>query len=393
MVGYQFSHGFLAILLVSLVWGAVWAPTMALYDGVLVTETKARGFNYGSLRVWSSVAFILGVVICGAAVDRNGPSWVLYVGFAGIVLLVPAALLLPPAESHHRDAAKHAPFGIRDLLTSRPFLLFMVATGLCQASHAVLYSFGTLTWRAAGIDDVTISLLWGLSVAVEIVLMLFSGRLLARLGVCGMIALALGCGMVRWLGMAFTTELWALVPLQALHAGSFAACHLGAMAFIQRALPASGAALGQSVYYAIGTGATQAVIFQIAGVLYGEYGQKAFLGHVRRQRRRHGGDRGAGAPVEGRAARRQRHRLELGGTAPSAEAAFRISIVTIVKIVGIRAHRSSGGRLARPDGQATGRAARGLGRSHLVFGSTMQRAGTPGRNATGNTITMVHYRQ
>jgi len=68
------------------------------------------------------------------------------------------------------------------------------------------------------------------------------------------------------------------VPLQALHAGSFAACHLGAMAFIQRALPASGAALGQSVYYAIGTGATQAVIFQIAGVLYGEFGQKAFLG-------------------------------------------------------------------------------------------------------------------
>ena len=60
MVGYQFSHTFLAILLVSLVWGGVWAPTMALYDGVLVTETKARGFNYGSLRVWSSVAFIAG---------------------------------------------------------------------------------------------------------------------------------------------------------------------------------------------------------------------------------------------------------------------------------------------------------------------------------------------
>ena len=37
-------------------------------------------------------------------------------------------------------------------------------------------------------------------------------------------------------------------------------------------------ALGQSVYYAIGTGATQAVIFQLAGVLYGEFGQKAFLG-------------------------------------------------------------------------------------------------------------------
>jgi hypothetical protein len=68
----------------------------------------------------------------------------------------------------------------------------------------------------------------------------------------------------------------ALVVLQALHAGTFAACHLGAMAFIQRALPSSGTALGQSIYYALGTGATQAVIFQFAGVLYSNYGQHAF---------------------------------------------------------------------------------------------------------------------
>ncbi len=218
LTGYQFSYTFLAILAVSLVWGGVWAPTMALYDGILVNETRARGFNYGSLRVWSSVAFILGTVICGVAVDHNGPAWVLYVGFAA------------------------------------------------------------LTWRAAGIDDVTISLLWAESVAVEIVLMLGSGWLLARLGATGLIGLGLACAMVRWLGMAFTTELWALVLLQALHAGSFAACHLGAMAFIQRALPASGVALGQSVYYALGTGATQAVVFQLAGVLYAAVGQKAFLG-------------------------------------------------------------------------------------------------------------------
>jgi PPP family 3-phenylpropionic acid transporter len=278
MTGYQFAYTFAAILAVSLVWGSVWAPTMALYDGVLVNETRARGINYGSLRVWSSVAFILGTVLCGFAVDRNGPAWVLYVAFSGILLLVPMGLLLPKAEAQHKDGGQHAPFGMLDLLKSRPFLLFMVAAGLCQASHAVLYSFGTLTWRAAGLSDVTISFLWAESVAVEILLMLVSGRLIQRLGVCGMIAFALGCAMVRWLGMAFTTALPALVVLQALHAGSFAACHLGAMAFIQRALPPPGTALGQSVYYAIGTGAAQAMIFQLAGLLYAGFGQRAFLG-------------------------------------------------------------------------------------------------------------------
>ena len=45
-------------------------------------------------------------------------------------------------------------------------------------------------------------------------------------------------------------------------------------------LPASGTALGQSLYYALGTGTAQAVIYQFAGVLYSEYGQRAFLGMV-----------------------------------------------------------------------------------------------------------------
>ena len=278
MGAYQLSHTFLALLLVGLLWGVVWAPTMALYDGVLVNETRARGLVYGKLRLWGSVAFILGTVLCGTAVQAFGPPWTLYVALLGILMLAPFAFVLPTAESHPIGAARHPPFGVFDLFRSRPFLLFMIGAGFCQSSHAVLYSFGTLTWRAAGIDDVTISLLWGESVAVEILMMIGSGWLMQRIGVTGMIGFGLACGVVRWTGLAFTTDLPALILLQALHAGTFAACHLGAMAFIQRALPSSGVALGQSLYYALGTGATQAVIYQFAGLLYERFGQPAFLG-------------------------------------------------------------------------------------------------------------------
>jgi PPP family 3-phenylpropionic acid transporter len=274
----QLSYTFLALFLVGLVWGAIWAPTMALYDGVLVNEARARGIVYGRLRLWGSVAFIAGTLLCGVAVQHYGPPWVLYIGLVGIVLLVPFALLLPRAERHDSGSHRHAPFGIFELLRNKPFVLFMIAAGFCQSSHAVLYSFGTLTWRGAGIDDVTISALWGEGVAVEILMMLGSGWLIQRIGVTGMIGLGLACGLVRWTGLAFTTDLWALVLLQALHAGTFAASHLGAMGFIQRALPASGVALGQSLYYALGMGVTQAVIYQFAGLLHEHYGQHAFLG-------------------------------------------------------------------------------------------------------------------
>ena len=275
---YQISYTFLALLLTGVVWGVVWSPIMALYDGVLVNEARRRGIVYGRLRLWGSVAFIVGTLLTGVAVDRYGPPSVLFIGLAGVALLVPFALLLPRAEPREAGKAQHAPFGLFELFRNRSFVLFMIGAGFCQSSHAVLYSFGTLTWRSAGIDDVTISLLWGESVAVEILMMLVSGWLLQRIGVCGLIGLGLACGVARWTGMAFTTELPILVVLQALHAATFAACHLGAMAFIQRALPPAGVALGQSIYYALGTGATQAVIFQFAGLLYARYGQHAFLG-------------------------------------------------------------------------------------------------------------------
>ncbi len=278
MGAYELSYGFLAILTVTMIWSFVWSPPMPLYDGVLVNETRRHGFDYARIRMWSSVAFILGAITCGIAVDRYGPPWVMYVGLASIVLLAPLALLLPhAADTPSAGGGRPSTLRAGQLLRS-PFLLFLLAAGCCGASHAVLYSFGTLTWRGAGIDDVTISLLWAESVAIEIVLMMFGGWLLKRLGPCGLIGLGLAGGIVRWTAMAFTTDLTALVFLQALHAFTFAACHLGAMAFLQRAVPAHGIALGQSLYYALGTGATQAVVYQFAGLLYAQYGQLAFLG-------------------------------------------------------------------------------------------------------------------
>src|SRR5258708_12736839 len=158
IAAYQVSYPFLALLLVGLVWGCVWSPTMALYDGVLVNEARARGFVYGTLRVWGSVAFIAGTLTCGLAVDHFGPPSVLYVGWLGVICLLPFALALPRGEAHARGGGRPAPFAVPDLFRSRPFLLFMIAAGFCQSSHAVLYSFGTLTWRGARLSDVTPSM-------------------------------------------------------------------------------------------------------------------------------------------------------------------------------------------------------------------------------------------
>src|SRR3546814_4981064 len=75
------------------------------------------------------------------------------------------------------------------LLRMPPFLLFVLCGGLNMASHAVLTAFATIHWRAAGIGEEFIGMLWAVGVIAEVAVFAFGGRLLRRLGIVGMRAL------------------------------------------------------------------------------------------------------------------------------------------------------------------------------------------------------------
>ena len=253
------------------------APAASLGDGNAVAVTRERNIDYARVRVWGSVTFIGGALAAGAAVDRWGPPWVLYLLGIGVVLSIPAALFLPTPASRGVPADRGAARA-GELLRNPTFVLFLVACGFCQASHAVLYSFGTLSWRAAGIDDLVISLLWAESVLVEIGLFMIGGMLTARFGPVGMLALGSGGALVRWAAMPWLgTDVAALVALQAFHALTFGATHLGAMAFLRQAIPTHAMPLAQSLYYGLASGLVIAVVFQVSGTLYARFGGNAFF--------------------------------------------------------------------------------------------------------------------
>ena len=276
-IAYEFSYGFWPNLIVTMIWGAMWNPLLSLGDGNAVAVTRERGIDYARVRVWGSVTFIGGALAAGVAVDRWGPPWVLYLLGIGVVLTIPAALWLPAPASRSAPADR-GKVRAGELLRKPTFVLFLVACGFCQASHAVLYSFGTLSWRAAGIDDVVISLLWGESVLVEIGLFMVGGALTARFGAVGMLALGAGGALVRWAAMPWLgTDVAALVVLQALHALTFGATHLAAMAFLRQAIPTHAMPLAQSLYYGLASGLVIAVVFQVSGTLYARFGGDAFF--------------------------------------------------------------------------------------------------------------------
>ena len=74
-------------------------------------------------------------------------------------------MLLPRARSAAERARAQADAGRRRGARAaiRGFLLFLLAVGAIQASHAMFYVFGVLHWRAQGLSAGYIATLWAIA--------------------------------------------------------------------------------------------------------------------------------------------------------------------------------------------------------------------------------------
>jgi PPP family 3-phenylpropionic acid transporter len=156
------------------------------------------------------------------------------------------------------------------------FLLFLAAASLIQASHALLYAFGSLHWQARGFSGGTIGALWSVGVIAEIALFAVSGRVIAWCGTTRLLGFAGAAAALRWGFMAMDPPLWATGLLQTLHAMSFGATHLAAIHFLTHAVPEDRAATAQGLYAAVVAGLAMGSVMVASGPLYARLGGKAF---------------------------------------------------------------------------------------------------------------------
>lgn len=268
------AQGFASLLLLSALTGACLSALLPLGDNVALAAAYAGALDYGRVRLWGSLAFIVAALLTGRLVEASGAESVLWLLIAAAALIVLACAGLPQS-GNARAMPERAPW--RGLARPR-LLIFLAAASLVQGSHAVYYGFGTLHWRSLGIADSVIAALWAEGVVAEILLFYWGAGLLRRLGPLGLLALGGGAGVVRWTLTGLAVAIPVLALLQLLHALTFGAAHLGAMHHLARILPGEQAATGQALYSATVGGVGQGLILLLAGALYGAVGGVAYLG-------------------------------------------------------------------------------------------------------------------
>ena len=263
----------IAILVIFSLLALLYTPTMPLVDAYALRGLARYGGAYGPIRLWGSATFILGSFGAGLALHAMAPQHLIWLIAGGYGLTAAVALGLAPVSSTEPRAATSLRAG--SLLRNPVFVAVIVAASLIQASHALLYGFATIAWKAAGLDSTTIGALSALAVVAEIVLFAVSRRLPAWCGPTMLLMLGAAGGLLRWIAMAFDPPAGLLWALQCLHALSFAATHLGALGFLNRAAPPGLAATAQG-YYAIVTGVSMSLATASSGLLYASYGQLGY---------------------------------------------------------------------------------------------------------------------
>jgi PPP family 3-phenylpropionic acid transporter len=265
--------GFWPFLIVTTISSLAISALTPLSDSLTMRMVATHRIDYGRVRLWGSLSFILAGLAAGWLIAGRSPSIVLPLLLGCLALTLLSAVTLPIARGPVGTVSLAAWL---QLLRDRRLLLFILAAGFIQSSHAMLYGFGSLRWLAAGYGEDAIGLLWAIGVVAEVILFAFGGVLVRRLGPIGLLLLGGGAGMLRWVLFALFTSLPVLVLIQLLHALTFAATHLAAVYFLVREAPAGLAATAQGLYGAIAWGGLFGLAMLASGTLYAAFAGAAF---------------------------------------------------------------------------------------------------------------------
>lgn len=265
---FLLAQGFWTLLLLGFVALSLSQSITPLVEAATLRATAQGKISYGVARGIGSIAFIAANVLGGLAVSRFG--------LTAVVVWVLSSLALVAATSWfglHRDPPLSQPSASRTggasaLLRNRRFLILITACGLIQAAHGFYYSFSTLVWRGQGISPEMVGVLWAFGVAVEVAFLWSLPFIERRSTPEGLILIGAGAAVARWLVMGFAPLGFVLWPLQAMHALSFAAAHVGAMRLLHRDAPEHSAAMAQTLYAVLSGGLFMGASTLVSGYLY-----------------------------------------------------------------------------------------------------------------------------
>jgi MFS transporter, PPP family, 3-phenylpropionic acid transporter len=264
--GSSFAWLFAVMALMSFFWGG----SLPLVEAATMGHLGEATHNYGRIRFWGSVGFVIVVVGLGALLDRVAIGWVPWVVLLLLTCIVLQAFLLPEirAPEHERESAS-----VWEILRRREVVAFFIACFLMTVAHGPLYVFYSIYLVDHGYGKTAVGVLWSLGVVCEIFVFIYLPRLLQRYALRAVLLASLAAAVVRFLLIGWAADSMALMALaQVLHALTFGSYHGAALSFVHSHFRGRHQAKGQALYTSLSFGAGGALGGLLSGLAWERLG-------------------------------------------------------------------------------------------------------------------------
>lgn len=266
---YLLTDSFVLALVPTVLAGIVFLPLIPLVDDVTMHYVRSSGRDYGHIRLWGSISFIVASLFVGWLMDRA--SWAQFPVFTVSQLIAAAIILKFPRESVNYRTSQRKDLHFWRAL-SGPFVVFLIAGFVARLANVGHYAFFSLYLEDIGAPDSIKGIAWSVGVVAEIGMMIWAGRIIRRFGASRLFLLGLIGSAARYVVyVLFPTVPGALFG-QLFHAFSFGAVHIGAVTLVAELAPEGRSGTGQMAYAALSMGLGTTVGSAIAGYMAGAWG-------------------------------------------------------------------------------------------------------------------------
>lgn len=231
------------------------SASIPLVDSTTLLRLGERTGDYGRIRLWGSIGYMVAVVAVGYILDVFQVSallWVVLLLIAGTLAL---ALLIPET-----DPPPHPAAGPITHILRRPAVVVLIAgCALMVAAHGPYYSFYSIHLVAHGYSKSLTGWLWALGVLCEISIFFWLPRLYGAFTLRQILIGSLALAVVRFLLIGWAADsLVLLLIAQTLHAATFGSFHAAAIGIVHQLFRGRHQARGQAIYgsLAYGVGGT-----------------------------------------------------------------------------------------------------------------------------------------
>ncbi|MDO9418926.1 MFS transporter [Pararhizobium sp.] len=270
------STSFWPVLIIYTLQAAVYGPFVPIAEAIALSGVRRWSFDYGHMRLWGSLAFIVSTMIGGYLIGVFGSVMVRPAMVAGFVLMLAVALVAPRIGRPRRPSALSTlasppPSSLRKL----DLQLMLIGTCMVHGSHAMLFAFSALYWQNLGYSGVMIGVLWSAGVFAEVLFFISARWLRRHINLWSMITFGCAVAVVRWIIFPMDLGFTGYFLLQCLHAFTYAMIHIGIQGKLVERISESQEGAAQGIYFFY-IGIFTAIFTLLSGYVFNRYGVHGF---------------------------------------------------------------------------------------------------------------------